>query len=103
MGIIIKALTPCYSEEIITPQSQAEAEKSEALTPDTQKTNMEWDGYSEKGDISQLERKELPSTNYQDEISFLEEKSIVSYENVTNYTEKNIYESTSETEEENFG
>lgn len=102
-NIIIKALTPCYSEEIITPQSQAEAEKSEALTPDTQKTNMECDGYSEKGDISLLERKELASTNYQDEISFLEDKSIVSYENITNYTEKNIYESTSETEEENFG
>ena len=102
-NIIIKALTPCYSEEIITTQSQAEAEKSEALTPDTQKTNMECDGYFEKGDISLLERKELPSTNYQDEISFLEEKSVVSYENVTNYTEKNIYESTSETEEENFG
>ena len=69
-NIIIKALTPCYSEEIITPQSQAEAEKSEALTPDTQKTNMECDGYFEKGDISLLERKELASTNYQDEISF---------------------------------
>ena len=69
-NIIIKALTPCYSEEIITPQSQAEAEKSEALTPDTQKTNMECDGYVEKGDIRLLERKELASTNYQDEISF---------------------------------
>ena len=32
-NIIIKALTPCYSEEIITTQSQAEAEESEALTP----------------------------------------------------------------------
>ncbi len=69
-NIIIKALTPCYSEEIITTQSQAEAEESEALTPDTQKTNMECDGYFEKGDISLLERKELASTNYQDEISF---------------------------------
>ena len=98
-NIIIKALSTCYSEEIIVPESQVEAEKDEASTLDSKKTNIETDSDFEKDDMTLVYPKQLDTTNYQNEISYQEEKYIISDEKPTNYIEESINDSINETEE----
>ncbi|MDT9340928.1 hypothetical protein VV11_016435 [Trichodesmium erythraeum 21-75] len=99
-NIVIKALSLCYSDEIIVPQSQAEAEKFETSILDTKKINMEDDSYFDKDDMTMLNLTNLPAINSTDKISFApEEYSIIYSEKTNDYKEKIIDETTNKAEE----
>ncbi|MDE5094228.1 MAG: hypothetical protein O4804_08340 [Trichodesmium sp. St11_bin5] len=99
-NIVIKALSLCYSDEIIVPQSQAEAEKFETSILDTKKINMEDDSYFDKDDMTMLNLTNLPAINSTDKISFApEEYSIIYSEKTNDYKDKIIDETTNKAEE----
>ena len=99
-NIVIKALSLCYSDEIIVPQSQAEAEKFETSILDTKKINMEDDSYFDKDDMTMLNLTNLPAINSTDKISFAPEEYSIIYSEKTNaYKDKIIDETTNKAEE----
>ena len=99
-NIVIKALSLCYSDEIIVPQSQAEAEKFETSILDTKKINMEDDSYFDKDDMTMLNLTNLPAINSTDKISFASEEYSIIYSEKTNaYKDKIIDETTNKAEE----
>ena len=99
-NIVIKALSLCYSDEIIVPQSQAEAEKFETSILDTKKINMEDDSYFDKDDMTMLNLTNLPAINSTDQISFAPEEYSIIYSEKTNaYKDKIIDETTNKAEE----
>lgn len=99
-NIVIKALSLCYSDEIIVPQSQAEAEKFETSILDTKKINMEDDSYFDKDDMTMLNLTNLPAINSTDKISFAPEEYSIIYSEQTNaYKDKIIDETTNKAEE----
>ena len=99
-NIVIKALSLCYSDEIIVPQSQAEAEKFETSILDTKKINMEDDSYFDKDDMTMLNLTNLPAINSTDKISFPPEEYSIIYSEKTNaYKDKIIDETTNKAEE----
>ncbi|ABG52389.1 hypothetical protein Tery_3277 [Trichodesmium erythraeum IMS101] len=98
--IVIKALNLCYSDEIIVPQSQAEAEKFETSILDTKKINMEDNSYFDKDDMTLLNLTNLPAINSTDKISFTPEEYSIIYSEKTNaYKDKIIDETTNKAEE----
>jgi len=101
-NVIINALAPCYSKEIIVPQGKAQTEKSEASKLETEKTNIESDSYFQENNVTWRNKTKLANTNYLNEISFQEKPLINSYENLTNPKTEIIYKSTSEAEEKNL-
>lgn len=90
-NIVIRALTTCYSKEMIVPQSQEEAEKYEKLTLDGKKNNIETDSDFQKDDMTMVDPKHLVTTNHQNEIGYQKEEDIIYDKEPTNYIEKNIY------------
>ncbi len=98
-NVIINALTLCYSEEIIVPESEAQPEKTETSASETKRTNIESDSYFQEGEMTMPAQKEPAITKEQDEISLQEEQSISSSEHST---AEIIYENINETEEKNI-
>jgi len=90
-NIVIRALTTCYSKEMIVPQSQEEAEKYEKSTLDGKKNNIETDSDFQKDDMTMVDPKHLVTTNHQNEIGYQKEEDIIYDKEPTNYIEKNIY------------
>ncbi|MGD1808641.1 hypothetical protein ACP6PL_24835 [Dapis sp. BLCC M126] len=93
-NVIINALTPCYSEEISVPESEAQAEKSEVSPSETKRTDIDSNNYFQQGSISLVGQKEPEITNEENE-----EQSISSSEPST---AEIIDESTNQTEEKNI-
>ncbi len=92
--VIINALTPCYSEEIIVPESEAQAEKYEVSASDTKETDIDNNNYFQEDGIAIVGQEEPEITNEENE-----EQSISSSEPST---AEIIDESTNETEETNI-
>ncbi|MDE5070804.1 MAG: hypothetical protein O4861_24180 [Trichodesmium sp. St16_bin4-tuft] len=92
--IVIKALNLCYSDEIIVPQSQAEAEKFETSILDTKKINMEDNSYFDKDDMTLLNLTNLPAINSTDKISFTPEEYPIIYSEKTNAYKDTIIDET---------
>ena len=88
---VIRALTTCYSKEMIVPQNQEEAEKYEKSTLDGKKNNIETDSNFQKDDMTMVDPKYLVTTNHQNEIGHQKEEDIIYEKEPTNYIEKNIY------------
>ncbi len=89
--VIIKALNPCYSEEIIVTKSKAQAEKSEPLASNKKENNIDNNNFFQEDGFDLPEQKESEITNEENE-----EKSISSSEY---YRGEIIDKSTNQTEE----
>ncbi|MGD1712579.1 hypothetical protein [Dapis sp. BLCC M172] len=89
-NIIINALTPCYSQEIIVPESEAETEESEVSASETKRTDIDSNNYFQEGGIALVSQKEPEIANEENEeqsISSSEPSTAEIIDDTTNQTE----------------